>query len=91
MQGVLPEVHGGKDGFSRPPGQPRDSNVCMYNPEKKKIDFPTGVPTSRFPKQDSQFPKQGFKKKALLAEFACLPSHEDRLTSADSISGVLGN
>ena len=52
--------------------------TAQYNPEKKKIDFPTTVPTSRFP-------KQGIKRKALFAGFACLPSQESRIL--DDTSG----
>ncbi len=45
--------------------------TAIYNPETQKIDFPSCIPVSRFP-------KQGIKKKALLAGWKCLPSCEER-------------
>ena len=55
----------------------RDSlGTATYNSGTKKIDFPVSVPNSRFP-------KQGIKRKALLANWKGLPSCEDR-------SGIFG-
>jgi hypothetical protein len=53
--------------------------TAVYNPGKKKIDFPTTVPPSRFP-------KQGFKRKALVAGFACLPSQEEIVSKGSDLS-----
>jgi hypothetical protein len=54
---------------------------ATYNSVTQKIDFPSCIPTSRFP-------KQGIKRKALLASWKGLPSCEDRSGSSDGVSPV---
>jgi hypothetical protein len=48
--------------------------TATFNAGTQKIDFPPGIPSSRFP-------KQGIKRKTLLASWKGLPSSEDRETS----------
>jgi hypothetical protein len=45
--------------------------TATFNSGAQKIDFPISIPLSRFP-------KQGIKKKALLANWKGLPSAEER-------------
>jgi hypothetical protein len=52
--------------------------TATFNAGTQKIDFPPGIPSSRFP-------KQGIKRKALLASWKGLPSSEDRETSSVKI------
>jgi hypothetical protein len=57
----------------------RDSlGTATYNSGTKKIDFPKNVP-------DSRFPKQGIKRKALLANWKGLPSCEERSEGSSSV------
>lgn len=56
--------------------------TATYNSGTKKIDFPTSVPSSRFP-------KQGIRKKALLANWKGLPSCEDRSEGSSSVKVLL--
>ncbi len=56
--------------------------TAVYNSGTKKIDFPTSVPSSRFP-------KQGIKKKALLANWKGLPSCEDRSEGSSNVKVLL--
>jgi hypothetical protein len=55
--------------------------TAHYNATAKKIDFPSSIPALRFP-------KQGIKKKALLATWKGLPSCEDRTGSSSEVSSV---
>jgi hypothetical protein len=52
--------------------------TATYNSGTKKIDFPASIPNSRFP-------KQGIKKKALLANWKGLPSCEERSEGGSSV------
>ena len=53
--------------------------TATFNSGAQKIDFPTTVPVSRFP-------KKGIKKKALLANWKGLPCAEDRSGSVVAVS-----
>jgi hypothetical protein len=55
--------------------------TATYNSSTKKIEFPASVSSSRFP-------KQGVKRKALLANWKGLPSCEDRSDLSESVSSV---
>ncbi len=55
--------------------------TATYNSGTKKIDFPSCIPESRFP-------KRGIKKKALLAQWKGLPCLEDRSGSSGDESSV---
>ncbi len=56
--------------------------TAVYNAGTQKIEFPSSIPISRFP-------KQGIKKKALLASWKGLPSCEDRSESSVSVKVLL--